>query len=131
MAFTIPEFPLSCDIYTGPWLTKVFRLNVMGNLGVGKRVLQIAAGDYPPNDKAQVISQLLLPAGTDVRDWAGTGPADIVEVPSGSGRWYFVAAVDDAGKGFPNEHRFAWILKASSKIPGSFYGTMVWPTPIP
>ena len=63
---------------------------------------------------------LLLPALTDVR-YTGVGGTsdsfyDIVEVPAGSARWYWVLSVDDAGKGFANEHRVAE-LQAIEPLP--------------
>jgi hypothetical protein len=73
-----------------------------------------------------------LPAGTDIRDEYCAGNIyDLVEVPSGSGRWYTTSLVDDVAKGFPNEYRLAAIRKVSGSVfPGNFPG-MTWPTPIP
>ncbi len=48
------------------------------------------------------------------------GGADVVEAPAGSGRLYTVSYVNDSGAGFPNEHRFAVVIKA---VP--------WPAPLP
>jgi hypothetical protein len=51
---------------------------------------------------------LLLPPLSDVRGpQDSSGFTDVVEVPAGSGRYYGVAAVDDIGKGYSNEHRTA------------------------
>jgi len=65
-----------------------------------------------------------LPKDTDVRG-IETGPEtpDVVEVPTGSGRSYIVLRVDDYGKGFTNEHRFAVITP--------YPALYLWPTPIP
>jgi hypothetical protein len=68
----------------------------------------------------QVSMYLLVPAGTDLRDNHNLTGSDVVVVPAGSGRGYFVDQVDDLGKGFANEHRFALLSKAGA-----------WPTPIP
>lgn len=67
-----------------------------------------------------VFGVLLLPPFTDIQDgFNGVGP-DTVEIPAGSGRLYLANMVDDLGKGFPNEHRFAMVSK-----------TGAWPTPVP
>lgn len=69
--------------------------------------------------------ELLLPAGTDVRDnfsWDGVAmnKPDLVEVPEGSERYYTIVQVDDVAKGFPNEYRFAMVFKNGR-----------WPIPAP
>jgi hypothetical protein len=48
---------------------------------------------------------------------------DLVEVPAGTGRFYRVQWVDDLGKGFDNEHRFALLLQTNTFSP--------WPIPMP
>lgn len=70
-----------------------------------------------------IMAQLLLPKLTDIRGRfeVSPDPNDEVEVPQGSGRWYWVYFVDDYGKGFPNEHRFAYIEQINSG----------WPIPTP
>jgi len=132
MSFTLPTFNLNVNIFTGPW-PGVFRSTVLGNLAVGRRVTAVAgpwAFSIPSYNGA--APTLLLPPLTDIRD-ASCGPnSDFVEVPAGSGRFYQVAYVDDIGKGFANEHRFAWLEKVVQGIAGggSFPG-FFWPTPIP
>lgn len=56
----------------------------------------------------------------DLRDVFNASGNDLVEVPAGSNRWYYVTQVDDEHKGFTNEYRFAFIAKC-----------FTWPTPIP
>lgn len=53
---------------------------------------------------------LLLPALTDVRCAVCGAPPDVIEVPAGSGRCYFVSFVDDISKGFASEHRLALLV---------------------
>jgi len=68
---------------------------------------------------------ILLPPLTDIRDSFSTAAGSsrpIVEVPAGSKRYYGVTFVDDIGKGFPNEHRFACIIKLNA---------YAWPEPYP
>lgn len=132
MSFTVPQMPLAVDIYTGPWLTRVLRVSTVGNLAPGRRIVDGPFGWDGGNAVVPATVSLLLPAGTDVRDWSCAGhQTDFVEVPAGSGRWYGVLNVDDFGKGFPNEHRFAMIAKVFSFLNGTLYAGMDWPTPIP
>lgn len=64
------------------------------------------------------VMYLLLQAYTDIRGENSVGGADTVEVPAGSGRYYTVTWVDDIGKGFSNEHRFACLVQDSPWAPG-------------
>lgn len=95
------------------------------NLAWGRRASVPASGGTSTVGVVFTAMTLLLPPLSDVRDGLqpGTG-ADVVEVPAGSGRFYDVLLVDDIGKGFPNEHRCAVVLK--SVLPG-----LQWPTPYP
>lgn len=65
------------------------------------------------------LATAMFPANTDVRDGFCPSGQDTIEVPAGSGRYYLVGYVDDVGKGFVNEHRYAAIVK-----------TGTWPQPI-
>lgn len=135
MAFSLPVFSITCDIYTGPFNARVFRVSSPCNLALGRRTLW-APGDYPvlmgsPN----IAAQLLLPPGTDIRDASqGAGftfpNVDVVEVPAGSGRWYGCLGWDDFGKGFSNEHRVAQLCKLGAYLGGTFVGSD-WPIPGP
>jgi hypothetical protein len=133
MAFSVPSFPLAVDIYSGPWLTKVLRLSTTGNLALGRRGQTFP--DFEDVGTPQVSTgpmYLLLPALTDVRDMNQNIAAnDLVEVPSGSGRWYGVLLVDDVGKGFANEHRYAHIDKISERVNAGAFAGLFWPTPLP
>jgi hypothetical protein len=134
MAFILPAFNLTCNLYTGPWLTKVLRASPPCNLAWGRRVNpnQILGSTFPGFDFQQAMS-LLLPAGTDVRDASQSDPIvyDIVEVPAASGRFYGVFVVDDIGKGFSNEHRCAVILKIYQSMDPVVFAGLIWPTPMP
>jgi hypothetical protein len=125
MAFRTPNFNLSVNIWRGT-LNPIINpptLTVMGNLSRGNRVT--AAGQSGGLDDLEFTMMLLLPALTDIQDRANGGDADVVECPAGTGRYYIVMQVDDAGKGFPNEYRWATMLKVEV-VPGVF-----WPTPFP
>jgi len=132
MAFTIPAFPITCDIYTGPFVGRVFRLNSPCNLALGRRVLPAPGGYFVVIGEVAISAQLLLPPLTDIRDDSqGISPKpDIVEVPSGSGRWYGVLGWDDFGKGFPNEHRIATLSKIGEFLGADYVGSN-WPIPGP
>jgi len=132
MSFVTPQFNLNADIYTGPWLTKVFRFQTTANLAFSKRVTQVQSGFDPVSSVATLtnVMSLLLPMGTDVRDHFNGGSYDVVECPSGSGRWYAIAGVDDIGKGFANEHRCAWLVKIGSSLNSVEFAGLTWPTPI-
>jgi len=132
MAFSIPNFNLLCDIWEGPFPTKTLRVaDVPCNLALGRRVQSLFVD--PTNIlTAPAAPNLLLPAGTDVRDVdCDVTDSDFVEVPKGSGRWYIVLLVDDVGKGFDNEYRIAAIAKISERIDSTAYAGLWWPTPIP
>lgn len=122
MPFVLPTFNLSCNIYTRPWNgTDPPRLVVDCQLrGQGNN---FKAWAYSVTGFVGA-SWALFPPGTDLRDGFTTSGSnsDLVELPAGSGRFYGVGYVDDLGRGFPNEHRFA-ILTKSIAYP--------WPVPIP
>lgn len=120
MTYRLPNFNLSCKIYAVDGDPDHPRVVTDCNLaaGIRSRVLQ---GNTDVLDAPVAVMQLLLPAGTDVRDEDGASASpDIVEVPLGSGRTYLVVYVDDARKGFPTEYRWALLAKRAP-----------WPEPIP
>jgi len=134
MAFSVPQFPLECDIYTTTGSSKTFRLTSECNLALGRREISYQGTVVPSSGPSSLFSpyvQLLLPAGTDIRDVACGGFNDIVEVPAESGRWYVVGGVDDFGKGFPNEHRIALLGKIWGFPPNNWDLPAGWPIPIP
>jgi len=135
MPFSIPDFNLTCDVYAGPYDTRALRLSAVPcNLALGRRVV-VDFHDPTGFGFGAGTASLLLPAGTDVRDAAqlagGGPPYDIIEVVPGSGRWYVVNSVDDVGKGFPNEYRFAFLAKLSSNSGLANTTGLFWPVPMP
>lgn len=135
MAFSVPDFNLTCDIYTGPYDTRVLRVSAVPcNLAMGRRV-QMDFHDPTGFGFGAGTAALLLPSLTDIRDNAQLSPAhpnyDIVEVVPGSGRWYVVNSVDDVGKGFVNEYRFAFLSKLSSNSGLANTTGLFWPVPMP
>jgi len=122
MAFILPTFNLTADIYTGiggPTPT-VVRLTTACQLRAPEMRTAAQSVASPFATSGMVI---LFPAGTDVRDQnsaPGLGE-DWIQVPAGSNRWYIIIRVDDVAKGFANEHRFAIARKH----------TYLWPVPMP
>jgi hypothetical protein len=111
MAYIVPAMPLGVNVWLPPAVFPPVGLPsvvTVGNLSPGRRV---AAAYRTGQDEVFV----LLPALTDVRI------GGVVEVPAGSGRYYKVASVDDLGKGFANEHRYAAIVADYAS----------WPVPYP
>lgn len=134
MAFSTPQFNLTCDIYTGPWLTKTLRISGQAcNLQGGRRSRVFSSGLVTPNNQVSNWgpTYLLLPPGTDVRHELLTGVDDVVECPAGSGRWYYVLFVEDVGKGFPNEFRMAEMAQISSHLDAVQFAGLFWPVPMP
>ena len=129
MAFTLPTFNLTCNIwhyatYVGnfPTVIPVADATALCNLALGKRIT---------NGDQTTEMWLLLPALTDIRgeenEILNASHGDIVEVPQGSGRYYGVYRVDDSGKGFANEHRFGKLT-----IQNPFKVLLpAWPLPYP
>jgi len=121
VGFRVPSFNTVCNIWSRvdvpagpiiPPLAAAPRLQPDCQLrGVGK---QSTNQDEPHT--WSFGPALLLPAGTDVRDWAcwdgvAIDRPDLVEVPKDSGRFYTVTNVDDVAQGFPNEYRVAMLVK--------------------
>ena len=125
MAFRTPNFNLAVSIWRFTSLPTTNPPDVVttGNLTPGRRVQEGAV-----NGGLQGHSYVLLPALTDVRGVIdGAVPSgDIMEVPTGSGRFYFVQWVEDVAKGFANEYRMAAAIHTVGLI-----GVPTWPFPTP
>lgn len=108
MPFTTPTFNLPANIFRN-WNYNATGLNptvinatAFCNLQLGRKVQSYTGGFH----------YALFPLLTDVRSWEfyPDGHGDVVEIPAGSGRFYVVTWVDDAAKGFTNEHRVAIVV---------------------
>lgn len=138
MPYSIPTFPIQCDVYDGPWGSHAVRISGLScNLAMGKRVYAnnvLADFTVIGTPYAFGLSPVLLvPALSDLRSHMQGVPPDLVQVPAGSGRWYEVRDVEDVGKGFPNEYRAALLAKAY-EVPGvqdPIYEGLFWPIPMP
>lgn len=140
MPFVSPTFAFTVNI----WRRTVSRLAApsvvsQGTLSQGRRSFTImsAASNGPAFGRSGMLfSELMLPKLTDIRPMNLTAvrEEDLVEVPSGSGRYYAVVWVDDVGKGFSNEYRLALLVKIDAytlTLLANTWGAIVWPVPIP
>lgn len=131
ITYRLPEFNLNVYIYhypdRGPFKPSQKSPSVItvGNLAYGRRSNISSYDGYGSNQVLPIpIMTLLLPKGTDIRTGgSGITPGinDFVWLADYVGRYYEVVGVDDAGLGFPNEHRVA-ILKP-------YRAAWVWPLP--
>jgi hypothetical protein len=130
MAFYVPQMPLAVNIWHGGGAGGAYaspNITTVGNLTPGKRVnTTLGTGTTAP--QGYMDMQLLLPKLTDVRAAWNSLAADVVEVPAGSHRFYYVIYVDDVAKGFANEHRFAVL---SYSMEGWAIFSLVAPIPMP
>lgn len=124
MPFRLPSFNLNVNIWRmGTVVANPPDVVSLGNLSPGRRVgystsqavTSIAFGANQQNQWVELfnpVMELLLPGLTDVQTAdVAQRVGDCVEVPAGSGRYYFVVGVDDVAKGFPNEYRIAWLIR--------------------
>lgn len=119
MPFTVPTFPITAFAWYPPNVPPLppDLVGIPCNLvGPGKR----SVGYYPHPGVVNPQWILMVPKGTDLRDFSNGPGTYYVEVPAGTGRYYSVVIVDDVAKGFDNEYRVAYLEKVGT-----------WPTPIP
>jgi hypothetical protein len=119
MAYILPAFNNSANLWINPGSnacpTGMPDATIACNIALGKRA---NIGEYE-----ELVMWLLMPAATNIHgrnQCAGNLYGDIVEAPANTGKTYRVLDVNDAGQGFPNEHRIAIIQQ-----------TCYWPDPIP
>lgn len=107
MTYRLPVYNLPVAIWTsGSGPPSLPRLTTMGNLTPGRRQFQGRSGPAGSNT-AIPGAYLLLPSHTDIRGQNSPTGSDLVNVPTGSNRFYECMWAEDAGKGFSNEHRIA------------------------
>lgn len=138
MPYIIPPMPLTVSIWRGyagavPFLYNAPDVVTIGNLAYGNREVTHAAYQIFANSYPHFFGTLLLPAGTDIQPFVtgAINQGDVVEVPSLSQRFYIVVHVDDYGKGFANEHRFAIIRPQWAQLNFNDVGLLGWVFPIP
>jgi hypothetical protein len=117
--FRVPAMPLVCNVWHAPNAPPAAP-------DIANLQCQLRGPAQHPSGLSSVFASvvatpaLLVTALTDIRDYANPNGTDTVECPAGSGRFYLIQMVEDVGKGFLNEHRFAALVK-----------TGMWPVPIP
>jgi hypothetical protein len=138
MAYRLPDFNLVVKLWRVP--NQVFLaadMTFFGNLAYARRQ---AFRDFNPNPIGSTTNldlggmYLLCPKQTDIRGGCVNYYTDVVEVPSGTGRFYLVRTVDDAGKGFANEHRVAELSQfdgTTATNTGNSWAVPAWPYPTP
>lgn len=140
MAYKVPNFPLSCNVYSSD-ATGILQFTVGPRLTVNCQLKWVAGGSmqYPNTlSGAWIQREFFFPAGTDIRvdstlqmQAPVTHRADYLECPAGSGRWYYVNNVDDVAKGFSNEYRMATAFPIGPLLDDSGPANHQWPMPIP
>jgi hypothetical protein len=146
VAYTLPTFNLNVNIWQwGSDVANPADATCVGCL-VGGHHGVVSLGPINPGNLAQVqfslktsgqMMCLLVPKGTDLRPPPVTLSqwGSCVEVPAGTLRYYAVIQVDDIGRGFANEHRFALLVPLTGAVQGIFSTSWNqpadWPTPIP
>lgn len=131
MAFRPPSFPLLANVWRAGGLGGSYALPdvvVPCNLSPGRRILSVPPLVASPGTTL-ILMELLVPMRSDVRAAWNGGVSDLVECPAGTGRFYTVYAVDDAGRGFLNEYRLVLMNYLPSGT--NAFGAGLFPAPVP
>jgi len=121
MAYSLPTFNLACNVWHNGGAIPPTGGPDEALLPCQLRYPGKGVGEIIPNPGSwQSGWKLLVPKGSDIRDPYNASGRDTVECPAGSNRYYITVTVDDVGRGFANEYRMAFLMKAGT-----------WPTPIP
>jgi hypothetical protein len=127
MSYKLPAFNLNANIWR-------YAAGVPGGAPVGvasvclawgRRVAAPFSGGTAELGIVAVSPTALFPIGTDVRDGGDGAGQDIVEIPAGTGRYYYCVFVDSIGRGFLNEH-IGCVLNKTWQLGGA-----AWPSVIP
>jgi hypothetical protein len=134
MPYVLPSFPLSINIWheysTGSNNYEAPDVVTVCNLSPGKRVMVNGTISHTGLIFTYPM-EILLPKLTDIRPFNNGIASDVCEVPAGSGRTYLVQYVDDIGKGFANEHRFALCYMTFDGLNFADVGDVPYPIPLP
>lgn len=129
--YTAPNFNLLANVWsselnslTGRWTylppTRAADFQVQAQLYIQQRVA-LSSYAIPFASGVNVASSigaridLRVPAGTFIRypvpnQLDGSSNFDLVEIPAGSGLFYFIVFVIDVHTGFPNQYRMAELI---------------------
>jgi len=147
MAFVLPTFNLSVNWFAqnnwaGSWAKGTGPVPPPDNTWSaqlrppGKYLSPVSFLDVPS------LEELVLPKGTNVllpsavtSEWQYW--CDMMEIPAGTGRYYFVVDVFDTAKGFGNEYRTA-VVAATTIFESPYFNFLPnwpyapgWPQPYP
>lgn len=127
MAYKLPVFNLNANIWRNAHDPTMVAPDGVASvcLAFGRHVSAPYSGGTASLGVVSVSPQALFPLGTDVRDGGDGNGQDIVEIPAGTGRYYFVVFADSIGRGFSNEHILA-VLNKTWQL-----GGLAWPAPTP
>ena len=116
--FPLPTFNLTSRIWHGQPLTGPFPPTPAPDLTPDCQLAEWSRLNFHVTGAtAALFIQIRVPKLTDVRGLNSSTASDIAEVPSGSGRFYQIAYVDDVGKGFANEYRCAYATQLQMPTP--------------
>lgn len=121
MPFVLPTFNVPVNVFSHglpPPAGPARILGLLANVSLGRRVMLgadslIYFGGTAHGLGINLFVRIMMVAAlTDLRGaYFQAAPAwDFVEMPAGSGAIYDVLDVADMAKGFPNEHRVAWLV---------------------
>lgn len=114
MPYTQPNYPLTCNIWTGDDTTVPPRVSgAKCNLAWGTRVNVASTGGTDFVGVPLMTVTLLVPPTVDIRGASSATAGDTVEVPAGSGRRYRCVFADYIGLGFVNAHKGATLQQIS------------------
>jgi hypothetical protein len=141
MAFRPPRFNLLANLWRSASVTAPPTSQFHANLSPGRRTMLstspvAAAAWFAQAPQSGDVVELLCPALTDIRGAQAVGVTDVVEVPAGSSRYYFVFFADDVAKGFPNEYRLAFLRQIDFALSAQWtaatgFTAPAWPVPTP
>lgn len=130
MSFRLPTFNVAVNVWKTASISSATPpsgppdlAGILANVSLGRRVTSgpdvTRTGNLLGGVGIDVFYRIVMfPAATDVRgplqDPTFAGLASAIEIPAGSGAYYFVSDVADMAKGFPNEHRVCWCIPSTA-----------------
>lgn len=115
MAFVVPNFNITCNVWHSPVIPPVGLPAIAGlacQLTMDGRIITTGLGGG-----LRSVMLLKVPSGTDLRGQFSSTSRDTVECPAGSGRYYTCWAVDDVSRGFANQYRLGFIVQENIPTP--------------
>lgn len=113
MAFQLPTLNILCNIWTYSPVPPTVPARITDepcNLAWGKRVGTMSTGGTSSPGIIVCTMVLLMAKTADIRGAYSTTFKDLVEVPAGSGRFYYCEFADFVGYGFDNMHKAAHLV---------------------